>query len=187
MTTPSYTFEFAHGEVYVLTLAQDALQVGEQIPHLGSFYRVVEAVPVRPSDGFYHGRFRVELGGLVDAPDPLKGLVRVPCQNTTAADKRPDFLVALRRFLDLAQALVDTRGQRVPKLAVDSQGKRYARIVAIDPDHGGKSAWAFIDVANGDILKPDGCKRPAKHARGNIFDANPVAHITAYGPEYLPR
>jgi hypothetical protein len=107
---------------------------------------------------------------------------------TDTATKRPDFLVALRSFLDQAQALVDTHrvgSTAGPKLAVDSQGKRYVRIVEIDPHHGGRSAWAFIDVATGDILKPDGYKRPAKHARGNIFDANPVARCTAYGPEYL--
>ncbi len=50
----------------------------------------------------------------------------------------------------------------------------------------GKSAWAFIDMENGDVLKPAGCKKPAKHARGNLFDEHQgIEHISAYGPAYL--
>jgi hypothetical protein len=54
-----------------------------------------------------------------------------------------------------------------PKLEVEP-GKRYIRIVACSP--GQRHAWAFVDTATGDVLKPDGWKRPAKGARGNVFD-----------------
>ena len=48
------------------------------------------------------------------------------------------------------------------------------------------SAWAFIDRRNGDVLKPASWKKPAKHARGNIFDADGgMKLIGPYGPAYL--
>jgi len=42
-------------------------------------------------------------------------------------------------------------------------GRKYFRLVT---SRG--SAFAFVDMTNGDILKPAGWKTPAKHARGNI-------------------
>lgn len=49
-----------------------------------------------------------------------------------------------------------------------------------------KSAWAFVDKRNGDVLKPASWKAPAKHPRGNIFDSNNgMGMITAWGPKYL--
>lgn len=70
------------------------------------------------------------------------------------------------------------------------KGKRYARIVRQETDDNGKiitrSAHAFIDLTNGDVLKPDGWKAPAKHARGNLFDEfGGVKHMGVYGPAYL--
>ena len=63
-------------------------------------------------------------------------------------------------------------------------GKKYCRIVQIGP--GTRSAWAFVDMANGDVLKAASWKLPAKHARGNIFDENQgMKHIGPYGPAYL--
>lgn len=47
------------------------------------------------------------------------------------------------------------------------------------------SAWAFIDKSNGDVLKADSATRPAKGARGNIFDEhNGMQRIGVYGPAY---
>ena len=51
---------------------------------------------------------------------------------------------------------------------------------------GGSSAWAFVDIKTGDVLKPASWKAPAKHARGNIFDkSNGLGSIGPYGPAYL--
>jgi len=72
-----------------------------------------------------------------------------------------------------------------------SASKKYARIVKSDaPVNGGqpssRSVWGFVDLSNGDILKAAGWKAPAKHARGNIFDADfSVKNWSAYGPRYL--
>lgn len=63
-------------------------------------------------------------------------------------------------------------------------GKRYVRIVRRDVGQG--SAHAFIDLTNGDVLKPEGWKKPAKHARGNLFDEKKgLGAMGPYGPAYL--
>lgn len=52
-----------------------------------------------------------------------------------------------------------------------------------------RSAYCFVDLRNGDILKPDGWKRPAKHARGNIRIGNAAnwfnGALGPYGAAYL--
>lgn len=64
-------------------------------------------------------------------------------------------------------------------------GQKYARIVS-SQDGQNRSAWAFVDLTNGDVLKSDGWKRPAKHARGNLYDASGgTASVGPYGPAYL--
>jgi hypothetical protein len=47
-----------------------------------------------------------------------------------------------------------------------------------------RSAYCFIDK-NGDVLKPASWSAPAKHARGNIHNANPIAACGPYGINYL--
>lgn len=48
------------------------------------------------------------------------------------------------------------------------------------------SAWVFVDMASGDVLKPHGWDRPAKHARGNIYDdKNGLGGMGPYGPATL--
>ena len=63
-------------------------------------------------------------------------------------------------------------------------GKKYIRIVQFSPRSG--SAFCFLD-ADGNVLKPDGWKRPAKGTRGNIFN-DPNYSIgkclTRYGAAY---
>ncbi|RTL04975.1 hypothetical protein EKK58_09215 [Candidatus Dependentiae bacterium] len=43
-------------------------------------------------------------------------------------------------------------------------GKKFAKYVTND-----SSVFAFVDLSNGDILKPATWAKPAKHARGNIY------------------
>lgn len=59
-------------------------------------------------------------------------------------------------------------------------GRRYIKIIR------GNSVHAFVDIKNGDILKPASWKAPAKHARGSIFsEDNGISCMTPYGPVYL--
>lgn len=50
-----------------------------------------------------------------------------------------------------------------------SKGRKYWRIYTEDRA-GGKSAYGFFNPETGDLLKPDGWKRPAKGPRGNVMD-----------------
>ncbi|WP_439357920.1 DUF7717 family protein [Bradyrhizobium sp. DASA03007] len=50
------------------------------------------------------------------------------------------------------------------------------------------SVHAFVDKNTGDVLMPASWSKPAKHARGNIFDEhNGLANMGTYGPAYLRR
>lgn len=58
-------------------------------------------------------------------------------------------------------------GRPAPSLSAE-RGRRYIRIVS---DNGcQRSAFGFVDASNGDVLKADGWKRPAKGSRGHIAD-----------------
>jgi hypothetical protein len=59
-------------------------------------------------------------------------------------------------------------------------GRKFARIVRTGV--GERSAYGFIDLANGDLLKADGWKQPAKGKRGNIRDG--LLGCTPYGLVY---
>ncbi|TYO65447.1 hypothetical protein FXV83_16055 [Bradyrhizobium hipponense] len=48
------------------------------------------------------------------------------------------------------------------------------------------SVHAFVCKNTGDVLMPASWSKPAKHARGNIFDEhNGLAKMGIYGPAYL--
>jgi hypothetical protein len=59
-------------------------------------------------------------------------------------------------------------------------GKRYAKVLLEG------AAWAFLDLASGDVLKPASWSTPAKHARGSLDDATGgLGRVGPFGPEYL--
>jgi hypothetical protein len=70
----------------------------------------------------------------------------------------------------------------VPQLAM-MPGSKYVRIVLRDVVS--RSAWAFVDRTNGNVLKAASWKAPAKHARANVFDPTSWTTVTSYGPAYL--
>lgn len=91
----------------------------------------------------------------------------------------------LDEFLSVAQKVVNNDyitfmpvtpgGPHTPILTI-MKGRRYARIVALGYKHGygsPRTVWGFIDMTNGDLLKANSWKAPAKNfARGNIFDTD---------------
>lgn len=65
-----------------------------------------------------------------------------------------------------------------------SVGKRYIKVIYSIGS--GRSVHSFVDMKNGDVLKPAGWAKPAKHARGNIFDEhNGLKNMGPHGPAYL--
>jgi len=72
----------------------------------------------------------------------------------------------------------------VPTLEIDP-GRRFLRIVVNRGDTT-RYVYCFIDITNGDVLKSEGWKKPAKHARGNLYnDDFGAADMTPYGAPYL--
>lgn len=63
-------------------------------------------------------------------------------------------------------------------------GKKYARLVAFNPSTKGRSAFGFVDLTNGDILKAAGWSAPAKGVRGNVFNSDFLKAFTPYGVVY---
>jgi hypothetical protein len=112
----------------------------------------------------------------------------------SAAPVRPPFPDALTAFLVALNAKMQahhTAGQAVATFTstvpcdvfTASIGVKYVRILRTQPlsTYGG-SAYAFIEISSGDILKPAGFKGPAKNgARGNIYNADPTVGCGPYG------
>jgi len=94
---------------------------------------------------------------------------------------------ALQNFLVQAQAMLDTYNQShgFPRKVLDvDPGRRYTKVVVSNESRSQRSVYCFIDK-NGDVLKPASWSAPAKHARGNIHDSNPIAACGPYGIAYL--
>lgn len=68
-----------------------------------------------------------------------------------------------------------------PPVFIRQTGPKYIRIVLTE--RGTNSVYCFIDRSNGDILKSDGWKKPAKGARGSIYNPNCDVGVkaTVYG------
>jgi len=103
------------------------------------------------------------------------------------------FQIALESFLLGCQKIkherMDGSGSKLakPQFSV-VWGRRYLKVFA------GRDIFCFIDTLTveregakaGDVLKCASWAKPAKHARGNIFDAkNGLGLIGPYGPAYL--
>lgn len=92
-------------------------------------------------------------------------------------------------FIEAAQVVINEHtATNFPGLKPDTlevtYGRKYAKIASVC--RGSHSAWAFIDLTNGDILKPASWAKPAKHARGNILaEDHGVSAVGPYGPHYL--
>jgi hypothetical protein len=115
----------------------------------------------------------------------------VSLELTQAQASEGVFQVALDAFLDSIRQLQaayfakNFKNLTPPTISVDPGAKKYIRIVQ---DNGTqRSVYCFVDKATGDILKADGWKRPAKHARGSIYIDAGKSAITPYGVHYLPN
>ena len=110
---------------------------------------------------------------------------------------KDDVLTVLPAWIDACQALLDSYMKKnfptlPPEKIVVAGGNKYLKIQKhsvggseIKPEVRW-TAYAFIDVETGDILKPATWKKPAKHARGNLFDpSRGLACMGPYGPNYI--
>ena len=101
------------------------------------------------------------------------------------------YKTTLDSFLIECQSLVDEHMRKYSweQLLLVKKGRRYDKIVSEDiheePHRNSTRVWAFVDKINGDILKPEGWKKPAKHARGNIYDEDRMLFMSHHGPAYM--
>jgi hypothetical protein len=68
-------------------------------------------------------------------------------------------------------------------------GRRYVKVIAVMSGNQ-RSVHSFVDMKEGAsygaVLKAAGWAKPAKHARGNVFDKNDgLGMMGEYGPAYL--
>ena len=98
---------------------------------------------------------------------------------------------ALTAFVAAAQSIIDAhfaahlKNLTADKLTVEP-GRKYAKIVRSYSTGGGRSVFCFVDMTNGNVLKAETWKKPAKHARGNIFTPdNGASAVTEYGAHYM--
>jgi len=92
-------------------------------------------------------------------------------------------------FVKRSQDLVDEhmRNYHWDEKLLVNKGRRYDKIIQEDvgKDHNHRRVWAFIDKTNGDILKAATWNKPAKHARGNIYEDDSMQFVTYSGPAYM--
>ena len=96
-----------------------------------------------------------------------------------------NFKETLESFIAECQTLVTDKYKVYSNVLLVKYGKKYAKIITSRDGVTVESAWAFINISNGDILKPASWSAPAKHARGNIYNDNRMQSVDAYGPNYL--
>lgn len=99
-----------------------------------------------------------------------------------------------KNFMEKLQAKIDamdakSTGNICGTRFAAEQGQKFIRVIAQGTIRGelgpSRSAYAFVSMENGDIFKSDSWKRPAKHARGNISDADPVGCCQRHSVIYL--
>lgn len=99
-----------------------------------------------------------------------------------AAEKLNEFVAAVNAMLADAN-----KGRSFGYVVNASIGKKYAKIIKTNVHNGVvtdiRSAFCFVDMETGAILKAASWATPAKHARGNI--ANGANDLTQYGAVYL--
>ena len=114
---------------------------------------------------------------------------------TPLTTNSPEFIEWLEKC---KKVLADHYSTHFPTLARDTlvaeDGGKVIKVISVGNQ---RSVWAFVakcdnhtkflgDVKRGDVLKPATWKAPAKHARGNLFDAQGgMGSIGPYGPAYL--
>ena len=73
---------------------------------------------------------------------------------------------------------------KAPLVKIDGDGRKYLRVSTVDTQ---VSAYFFIDLTNGDLLKAASYKAPALNfPRGNLFKGDVLSALTPYGVHSTP-
>lgn len=115
---------------------------------------------------------------------------KVAAWGQVPVEEAPGFRQAMADFMAYCRKVSDDYMEaNFPTLQKKSfdlvEGSRWVKVVA--GDGSSRSAWAFLDKTNGDVMKAAGWNAPAKHARANVFDRASWRNVGPYGPNYLRR
>lgn len=71
---------------------------------------------------------------------------------------------------------------RPREIFFNMRGTRYVRVWVFYTGETQRQCYCYVDRLTGDVYKPDSRRAPSiKHARGNIFDADPVRGCGKWG------
>lgn len=101
----------------------------------------------------------------------------------------PEILRGVTTYAAGVQAKIDVHmAENFPELPVPkvdiTWGRRYARVFT----RGSQTmVHSFVDLANGNVLKADGWKKPTlKNPRGNVLNADGgLSRVNHHGADYL--
>lgn len=115
--------------------------------------------------------------------------------NTVTREQIEDFVVALGAKINASDHAEFPTCATNWRIVQAQWGKKNVRLVtkragaAVDGGYDHASAYCFVEIATGNILKPAGWKAPAKHARGNILKGDASnwwnGALGRYGAAYL--
>ena len=104
---------------------------------------------------------------------------------------RVELLIALINKAMLKHYQATFTHLEAPSVGIDGNGKKYLRVSFFRfHDSRGKSypesVFFFVDLTNGNLLKPATYKAPElKNPRGNVFDKDILTKLTPYGVVYV--
>jgi len=100
--------------------------------------------------------------------------------NITTDKQVIDFVAAAQEVVD---AHYSDSTNTNPVLTIKN-GRKYAKIIATAYQQ--SHVFCFVNRENGDVLKAESFKKPARHARGSIFaDDHGKSSVSAYGAHYI--
>jgi len=108
---------------------------------------------------------------------------------------------ALENFMNALQTMVDEYyiekfdNLKPPDLVIH-EGHKFLKIITVDNREASGRVWGFVAKVNGntkalgeyktgDIMKAATWTQPAKHARGSIFNSDPLENMGVFSPNYL--
>lgn len=104
---------------------------------------------------------------------------------------RVELLIALINKAMLKHYQATFTHLEAPSVGVDGNGKKFLRVstfkfVAERGKSYPESVFFFVDLTNGNLLKPATYKAPeTKNPRGNVFDKDILTKLTPYGVVYV--
>ena len=104
---------------------------------------------------------------------------------------RVELLIALINKAMLKHYQATFTHLEAPSVGVDGNGKKYLRVSNFKfvADRGKwypESVFFFVDLTNGNLLRPATYKAPElKNPRGNVFDKDILTKLTPYGVVYV--